>query len=382
MDNVFVVRLRLIRKVSQMFNRQFSLLIVLIFSLLLTACQILGFGKNVSPTPETKIITVYTGGSEQWAQPFVNAFNKEHPDIQINMEYVYAGEMAERLSLTKNNPEADVIWVMPATNLLKAASKGLLQPYAPAGLDRIDPRMRDYNDPPILVGTDVFMNAFCVNREVLEQLGLPKPTSWKDLTNPVYEDQIVMPDPSLSSTGYMTLAAFMQPALFGSEEEGWAYMAELDKNVAWYTKGGYAPCTLAADGKVAIGVSFDAAATDMRAQGLPIDPVFPAEGSGWEVEANALVKKPEIKPEALTFLDWAISDNTIRLYAQGGTPVTSVRLEDITLPDGYVAEPQKHLIPLSFLWTTANRERIVDRWVELYGQKSEGYGAAIPEAFQ
>ncbi len=357
-------------------------IIVLLAGFSAASCQ-MPFGSGAgSPTPEPKTITVYTGGSTAWAQSFLTVFKQRHPNIEVNLVEVFAGELVERLSLEKSDPQADVIWVMPATNLLQAAAKGLLEPYAPTGLDRIDARMRDYRDPPLFVGTDVFMNAFCVNTLRLEELGLPRPTSWQDLTQPIYQDQIVMPDPSLSSTGYMTLAAFMQPALFNGEEGGWEYMAALDQNVAWYTRGGYTPCTLAADGKAAIGISFGAAAVGLRAQGFPVEAVFPAEGSGWEVEANALVKKPETKPEALAFLNWAVSDEAMRLYVQGGTPVISVRLEDVPLPDGYIVEPQKRLVPISFLWTTANRERIVDMWVERYGQKSEGYGAAIPEAFE
>jgi iron(III) transport system substrate-binding protein len=363
-----------------MFYKNMSLLIVfIILGLFAVSCGLPGFSGSATPTPAKTSITVYTSGGEAYARDIANTFNEEHPEIEVIIKDIFAGEIVDRLFLERNDPQADVVWIVPASYLLQAGAKGLLQSYAPTGLNRVDLRMRDFNDPPVFVGTDVFMTAFCVNTSKLAELGIPKPTSWTDLKNPLLKDQIVMPDPSLSSTGYMALAAFMQPSLFGSEQAGWAYMDALNENVAWYTKGGFTPCDLAAEGKVAVGISYGAGAVDQKANG--IEAIFPAEGSGWEIEASALVRKSEIKPEALTFLDWAISDSAMRLYARG-TPVTSVEIEDIPLPDGYIAEPHKQLIPLSFLWTTANRTRIVDLWIEQYGQKSEGRGAAIPEAFE
>jgi iron(III) transport system substrate-binding protein len=363
-----------------MFYKKMSLLIVfIIWGLLVVSCGVPGFSSSATPTPVKTSIMVYTSGGEAYARDIANAFNKEHPEIEVIIEDVLAGEIIDRLFLEKNSPQADVVWIVPATYLLQAEAKGLLQPYAPTGLDRVDPRMRDFHNPPVFVGTDVFMTAFCVNTSKLAELGASMPTSWADLKDPIYKDQIVMPDPSLTSTGYMTLAAFMQPGLFGDEQAGWAYMNALNENIAWYTKGGFTPCSLAAEGKVAIGISYGAGAVGQKANG--IEAIFPEEGSGWEIEASALIRKSEIKPEALTFLDWTISDNAMRLYARS-IPVTSVPVEDMPLPDGYIAEPHKQLIPLSFLWTTANRARIVDLWIEQYGQKSEGRGAVIPEALE
>src|SRR5437762_10575642 len=40
--------------------------------------------------------------------------------------------------------------------------------------------------------------------------------------------------------------------------------------------------------------------------------IYPAEGSGWDIEASALIQKDHIQPAAKTFLDWAISDSAMQ----------------------------------------------------------------------
>ncbi len=66
---------------------------------------------------------------------------------------------------------------------------GLLEPYAPKGLERVQPLFRDKANPPAWVGIDIYMSAFCFNTEVAKKHNLPAPTSWADLTKPVYKGQ-------------------------------------------------------------------------------------------------------------------------------------------------------------------------------------------------
>src|SRR4051812_23988053 len=70
----------------------------------------------------------------------------------------WLGPPVVRLSLSgdllaeKANPQADVVMALAATSLMLLEKEGMLMPYAPAGLERIDPKMRDPNAPPQWVG--------------------------------------------------------------------------------------------------------------------------------------------------------------------------------------------------------------------------------------
>jgi len=95
---------------------------------------------------------------------------------------------------------------------------------------------------------------------------------------------------------------------------------------------------------------------------------FPKEGSGYEVEANALMKKPRIKKEAKIFLDWAISDEAMALYAKV-YPIVATDVK-VDAPDGWPADPMSVLIDNDLQWAAENRKRILNEWINRYDSKS------------
>lgn len=55
-------------------------------------------------------------------------------------------------------------------------------------------------------GYEVEKLAIAINKErwneEIAPLGLPYPSRWQDLLNPVYKEKVVMPDPNVSGTAY------------------------------------------------------------------------------------------------------------------------------------------------------------------------------------
>ena len=64
---------------------------------------------------------------------------------------------------------------------------------------------------------------------------------------------------------------------------------------------------MTAQGEFAVGCSFDFVVGELKKGGAPVEFVFPVEGAGYEVEANALLKGAKNPAAAKKFLDWAIS---------------------------------------------------------------------------
>ena len=176
---------------------------------------------------------------------------------------------------------------------------------------------------------------------------------------------IVMPNPASSGTGFLSVSAILQ---IKGEEEGWKYLDKLHDNIAVYTHSGSKPCKMAGAGEVPIGISFDYRAIKQKADGEPIEAVFPAEGSGWEMEANALVKKAEINPAAKTFLDWAISDEIMQEYAKS-YPITAATP---TSPSRRATRPIRSSNWSRTTWCRQRRTRaILQEWIERYDAKSD-----------
>ena len=198
-------------------------------------------------------LTVYTALEADQIKAYQAAFEKANPDIKIQWVRDSTGIITAKLLAEKNNPKADAIWGLAGTSLGLMDKEGMLQPYAPRAWTRSPPTcVTPRPSPP--VGMDGFAAAICFNTVEAEKQKLPKPTSWQDLTKPVYAGKIVMPNPASSGTGFLDVSAWLQ--IFG-EEKGWAYMDALHKNIGSYTHSGSKPCNLAASGEFPIGVSFD-----------------------------------------------------------------------------------------------------------------------------
>lgn len=328
---------------------------------------LLGLGIPLAIAQADKTINVYTALEDDQIAVYLPLFEKEHPDIKVNIVRDSTGVVTAKLLAEKDNPQADAVWGLAATSLLVADQQGMLEPYAPAGLDRILPEFRDSKNPPHWVGIDTYFSVFCVNTVELNKRNLPMPTSWADLTKPDYKGQIVMSNPASSGTGFLSVATLLQ---MKGEAEGWKYLDALHENIAQYMHSGSKPCRTAGAGEYVIGISFDFRAIRQKNDGEPIEAVFPSEGSGWEVEANALMKKAQIKDAAKTFLDWAISDTIMQEYAKN-FPVTAAKT-NVPIPAGYPADPVAQLFAGNDLnWAAANRERILKEWTERYDVKSE-----------
>ena len=311
-------------------------------------------------------LTVYTAIEADDLKKYAARFNEDNPDIEIQWVRDSTGVVTAKLLAEKANPHADVIWGLAATSLLVLKPEGMLLPYAPKGLERLDAQFRDKDTPPAWVGMDAWVAAICFNTVEAQKKNLPKPTSWKDLTKPVYKGQIVMPNPNSSGTGFLDVSSWLQ--LFG-DAEGWKYMDALHENIAVYTHSGSKPCTMAGAGEYPVGVSFEFRAARMKKQGAPLDIVFPSEGSGWDMEATAIVKGTKNLEAARKFVDWTITDKAMKLYNEG---YAVVAISKMSQPIEFLpANMLQHMAKNDFQWAATNRARILGEWQKRYDAKSE-----------
>ncbi|SAI43224.1 periplasmic protein [Bordetella ansorpii] len=322
-------------------------------------------GLSSAAAAETTL-TVYTALEADQIKAYQAAFEKANPDIKIQWVRDSTGIVTAKLLAEKNNPKADVIWGLAGTSLGLMAKEGMLEPYAPKGLDQIDAKMRDAAATPSWVGMDAFAAAVCVNTIEAKKQNLPMPTSWQDLTKPVYAGKIVMPNPASSGTGFLDVSAWLQ--IFG-EDKGWAFMDALHKNIGSYTHSGSKPCNMAAAGEFPIGVSFDYRAAKLKADGAPIEPVFPSEGLGWEVEATAIMKGTKNLDAAKKLADFSASREANELYKTNFAvlAIPSVATSNPNLPK----DLGNRMIKNDFVWAASNRDKILAEWTKRYDGKSE-----------
>ena len=329
----------------------------------IAALSMLTFGTSALAVD----LTVYTAVEAEDLARYAETFNKDHPDINIKWVRDSTGIVTAKLLAEKNNPQADAIWGLAGTSLLLMKSEGMLEPYAPKGVEQLDPKFVDQSAVPSWTGMDAWVAAVCFNTVESAKHNLEPPKTWRDLLKPMYKGHLIMPNPNSSGTGFLDVSSWMQ--MFGKETGGWAFMDRLHKNIARYTHSGSKPCKLAAAGEIPIGISFAFRGARSKAKGAPLEIIVPAEGVGWEMEASGIIAGTDKLKAAKTLMDWSISRTAMEMY--------NTAYAVVGMPG--VAKPVEHFPPTlldkmitnDFEWAANNRKTILAEWLKRYDGKSD-----------
>ena len=152
-----------------------------------------------------------------------------------------AGQALNRAILTKDTPEADVLFGVDNTLMSRALEAGILETYKPAALSSI-PAEFQLDPSGQLISIDFGDVCLNIDKAYFAQKNLALPQSLKDLTDAKYKDLLVVENPAASSPGL----AFMLATVAAFGENGWLdYWAALkqngvkvveDWNTAYYTE--------------------------------------------------------------------------------------------------------------------------------------------------
>ena len=338
-----------------------------VVNVLTIASMMLGLSLAAPPgVAAVERLVVYTAIAPDLLERYREAFEREVPEVKLDLLRAPSGVTTARLLAERERPVADVVWGVAASSLLLLAGEGLLEPYAPKGVEQLSPRFVDRNRPPAWVGMEAWAATVCFNTSEGAAAGLSAPVSWQDIADPAYRGQVTMPDPASSGTGYLIVSSWLQ--LMG-EQAGWAFMDRVHDNIAFYTHSGSKPCRLAGTGEFAIGISYEYRAAQLAAEGAPIALVFPREGIGWDIDAAAIVRGTPRLAAARKLMDWTVSRGANELYAESWALVAmrGVAKQLPLLPP----DLESRLLDIDLEWAARERDRILDEWRRRYGVKTE-----------
>ena len=310
-------------------------------------------------------ITVYAGLENDQLGPYKQAFEAANPDVEIAWVRDSTGVITARVLAEKDNPRADVILGLSAASIAMFDSQGMLQPYTPKDASVLKPQFRSAKDPMAWTGMDAWLTVICYNTVEGGKKNLPKPAGWVDLTNPVYKDAIVMPNPASSGTGYQAVYAWIQ--IMG-EKAAWEFMDKLHQNIAVYTHSGSAPCVQAAKGERVVGVGFDMRGAKEKTAGAPIDIILAKEGSPWDMEATAIVKGTKNLAAAQKLVDWSVTKKAHELFNTYYAIVGHPDLKNI--PPNYPPSADAAMVKIDLAKMGADRAKILAEWNKRYDAKS------------
>ncbi len=323
------------------------------------------FAIPVAEAQQRTRLTVYTALENEQLAPFKAAAESAVRDIEIVWVRDSTGVITARLIAERQNPRADIVWGLSVYSLLQMEGLDMLEGYTPAGAEALRPNMRSERSPMTWAGMDAFVSTICFNTVVAQQRNLPRPTTWADLLDPRYRGQVVMPNPSSSGTGFLTVAGWMNTM---GEANAWNYMTRLHENAQVYTHSGSAPCNNAARGEYAVGISLDMRAVTLRNQGAPIEVIVPTDGVGFDLEATAIMRGTRNLDAAKRLADFAVTRPAMeqygRFYALLAMPGVDATVRN------YPAEFSQRLVNVNFRETAEARDRILREWAQRFDGKS------------
>ena len=103
-----------------------------------------------------KELIVYTALENEQINKYLATFKEANPDIDVKIVRDSTGIITAKLLAEGANTPADVVWGTAASSLLVLEKRGLIEPYAPKGLDRVEKMLKDTANPPAWVGIDAW----------------------------------------------------------------------------------------------------------------------------------------------------------------------------------------------------------------------------------
>ena len=315
---------------------------------------------------ETELV-VYSTIFAEYAEAMKEGFEALHPGVTVNVLNPGGTEaMFKKLESEAANPQADVVHAGSMINYQHAIEMGLLEPYAPqapgfkASIPVGSSTLESSHPENYYHVWSLMFTGIMYNQQVLDRYGLPVPKTYKDLTNPVYKDQIISANPLKSSTASSNVVAMLQ--IYGDEAP--AIWEGINENLPYYSGSSSRIYTLVSKGEFALAIGLSRPALVAQNEGYPVGFVFPSDGSQVYDNSMALVKNAKHPNLAKEFIDYILSDEMqlkgaeyLYIPVKQGVmdPSLPASLESVTSnmgniysPDPALAEENRDLIQDTF----------------------------------
>ena len=306
---------------------------------------------------QTQELRVYSIIHDEETEALTKLFT-EKTGIPVSYLRATTGELVNRVITEKNDPQADILLGGASSYHIQADKEGALEAYA-------SPLAK--NLPSYAVAGDNTWTGFCVltlgigvnEKRFAEKFpGIELPKTWEDLTNPAFKGEVVLNNPSASSTGYLFVQNQLQRL---GTEKGWEYLLALTKNVGQFPDSGSAPAKLLGTGEYALGVSYLHALAKYNAQGFNVKPIAPPKSVG-DVDCISILKNTKNLSAAKKFVDFMLSVEAQELMSKY-TYTTPVNPEAKAVK-GSIAIADIDLIDYDVQKASLEKTEVLDKWVK------------------
>ncbi|MGR3200397.1 MAG: ABC transporter substrate-binding protein, partial [Paracoccus sp. (in: a-proteobacteria)] len=257
-----------------------------------------------------------------------------------------------RAEIEAGNPQPDVLLIADTVTLEGMAQEGLLAAYQSPEADAYDAAL--YSPEGYYYSTKLITTGIVYNTGV-ETV----PTSWSDLADPAMQGMIAMPSPLYSGAALIHLAT-----LTGDETLGWDYYATLAENEARAQGGNGGTFQAVASGEKPYGMVVDFLTIRNKAEGSPVEFVFPEEGVSYVTEPVAIMSSAKNMEGAQKFVDFVLSAEGQELVLDMGYIPAR---DGMGVPEGFPAREDIKLMAFDPAEALENSEANKGKFAELFG---------------
>ncbi|MDF2629909.1 MAG: extracellular solute-binding protein [Symbiobacteriaceae bacterium] len=283
-------------------------------TMLLTACG--GTASAPAPTSkadaETKELVVYTGRSETLVKPVLEAFEKA-TGVKVTYKAAGATELANLILEEKSSPKADIYLANDAGALEKLRIEKALEVYTSENLKKVpgDLKAVDNSWYAVTARARVIM----YNKALVSEAELPK--SLKDLADPKWKDQIGM----ATGANESVIANVTALRLTEGEQAAEKFLNDLKNNGLKVYKGHGDVRKAVGAGQIKLGWvnHYYYHLQTHEAEGNNVGVIYPDQdgaGATVNIAGAAIVKGAKNMANAKKFLDWLLTPETQKLFAE------------------------------------------------------------------
>ena len=300
-------------------------------------------------------LVLYTSQPNADAQATVDAFTAAHPGVEV--EWVRDGttQMMARLAteFEAGNPQPDVLLIADMVTMEGLKQEGRLMAHPDADTSAYDEGLYD--------AEGYYFSTKLITTGIVYNTAAPfQPESWGDLLQDEAAGQVRIPSPLTSGAALIHLET-----LTSNLDAGWGYYETLAANDTVAAGGNGGTFNAVAGGEQLFGMVVDFLAIREKANGAPVEFVFPTEGVSAVTEPVAILSTAQNPDAAKAFVDFLLSPAGQQLAAdQGYVPAHP----DIELPAGFPARDAITVMPFDPAQALANSEDNRIRFADMFGQ--------------
>ena len=249
------------------------------------------------------IVTVYMPSPAGLANKLAADFEAK-TGIEVRTFQGTTGEILARLETEKANPVADVVILASWSDGLSMKNSGQLESYVPENADKMVEGWID--EDSMLFGYSASAVGVIYNTLIYPTLD----ADWDELADPVYENDIAIPDPELSGACKDFVAGYVNAF-------GWDTFEALAANGMVVPGANRAALDAVTTGEVGVliaGVDYNAYSS--MADGEPLSIYYPASGTVVNPRPAMIMKTAPDMDNAKAFIDYLLSDDAQKMVTE------------------------------------------------------------------